>query len=544
MTAAVWMAAPPEVHSALLSAGPGPGPLLAAAGSWHALSAAYTEVAAELQAALSTTAAAWEGPTAVSYRAAHLPYLAWLRHAGADSAARATQHEIAATAYLSALATMPTLPELTANHATHAALVATNFFGINTIPIAVNEADYVRMWVQAATTMSAYEATSATALRTAPTTATAPPIVRAESTPAADQPEPANPIQGLLDAIEPILKMLGIENGDTAHNPAVSNALTDAVAELLHYAGIDWDPGAALLNGHPYDYYMNAAEPIWYVARSLELFQNFLEVGQNPAQAVRSLQYLAAVALFDWPTHVAQVITAVSQSPALLLAAAGAGVAPLGAAGGAAGLAGLAGLAPPAAAVTPSPPLDAPADIPPLGAATPAPVGAAAGAPPPSAAPATVPASPAPPGAPPAPVPGVGPPAVVPPLLVGPPRIGFDDSGMATDAGAQRRTREPEAAAAATKRARAAREEAGARRRRRARQREAGAEFMDMNIELDPDWAGPDPAGPTASAAGAGQLGLAGTAPIDDTEAVGLTRMAGDGFDGGPPEPMVPHTWR
>lgn len=527
MTAPIWMASPPELHSALLSSGPGPASLLSAASTWSELSTEYASAAEQLSALLAQVqAGAWEGPSSESYVAAHVPYLAWLTKSSADSAAVAAQHEVAAAAYTAALAAMPTLPELAANHAIHGTLLATNFFGVNTIPIAVNEADYARMWTQAATTMTTYQAVSTAAVAATPPADPPPPIVKATDPSSNDNS--------------------GTDLTNDFPDPTVDNPLNDFISQILRLFGINWNPGQGTVNGLPYDAYTNPGQLMYWVVRALELLEDFEQYGvylqQNPALAAA---YMVALQTSDWPTHLAQIASWLSSAPQLLLVPALLAVAPLGAVGGLAGLAGLAAI--PQPAVVPAPPAPA-APAPPAVAPTPAttPIAAPAAAPASAPAPAPTPTastvvSSAPAGAPPAaPVP----PGFAPPYLIGP-GLGLS-SRMSTSASSSARRKAPEPDAAAAAAAASAREAAGARRRQRQRQRQRGYgdEFMDMNVEVDPDWGAPPSAEALASASGAGPLGFAGTArsAVAPT-ASGLATLAGDEFGGGPRMPMMPGTW-
>ena len=548
MTAPIWMAAPPEVHSALLSSGPGPGSLLAAAGAWNSLSAEYSSVAEELSELLANVqAGAWQGPSAESFVAAFVPYLAWLVRASVNSATAAAQHETAATAYTAALAAMPTLPELATNHIVHGVLVATNFFGINTIPIALNEADYVRMWIQAATTMTTYQAVASTAVAATPSTDPAPTIQKSNAQSAASsstQLSGDNPL-GFPQWLRNFLNEFGIGNTLVAHDPKLDYFFDNWVADFLQNFGITWDPAAGTVNGATYDTYTNAGTALWWVARGLELFEDFQQFGtylvQNPVEAV---QWFFSWQLFDFPLHVEELAQFLGVPyEALYALPAVAAVAPAGV--GAVGLAGLGAIPPPPAPV-PAPVEAVPPPVLPVAGMAPTVAGVAGTAPgtapgtSPAAAASTV-AGPAPP-APPAAAGGAG---FAPPYAV-PPGIGAG-SGMSTSAKTQEPTSRGSAKALAVAAAAAAASgRTRERRRRRAKQRGYGDEFMDMNIDVDPDWGAPpdEPVTSTvASDQGAGPLGFAGTVSKGNTQAAGLATLSDDEFGGGPTMPMLPKTW-
>jgi PPE-repeat protein len=160
---------PPEVNSARMYAGPGSGPMLAAAAAWESLASELYSTASSYQSVVSgLTTGQWLGPSSVSMAAAAASYAGWMSATAAQADQTASQAIAAASAYEAAFAATVPPEEVAANRALLMQLVATNVLGQNTPAIAATETQYGEMWAQDVGAMSGYSGASAAATQMAP----------------------------------------------------------------------------------------------------------------------------------------------------------------------------------------------------------------------------------------------------------------------------------------------------------------------------------------------------------------------------------------
>lgn len=154
---------PPEVNSGRMYAGPGAGPMLAAAAAWDGLAVQLHCAAASYESVIASLTGDWGGPSSSMMAAAAAPYAAWVSATAVQAEQAADQARLAVSAYEAAFAATVPPPIVAANRARLMALIATNLLGQNTSAIMATEAEYAEMWAQDAAAMYGYAGSSAAA---------------------------------------------------------------------------------------------------------------------------------------------------------------------------------------------------------------------------------------------------------------------------------------------------------------------------------------------------------------------------------------------
>lgn len=219
---------PPEINSSRMYAGPGSGPLLAAAAAWQRVGEQLNSSAAAYRSVIGALVTdGWRGPSSAMMANAAAPFVAWMHRTAAQAEQTAGYARAAAAAYEGARAAVVPPPVIAANRARLLTLVASNFFGQNSPAIAATEADYERMWAQDANVMYGYQASSAAAANLTPFTGPPNPVTQPSAPAAAAQL--AAPAQA-IDASSLLNSVLAI--------PALLSASASTSSSSLSGAGI------------------------------------------------------------------------------------------------------------------------------------------------------------------------------------------------------------------------------------------------------------------------------------------------------------------
>jgi PPE-repeat protein len=156
---------PPEINSALIFAGPGAAPLLAAAKAWDGLAEDLSSSASSFFSVTSDLAnGAWQGASSAAMMAVATQYVSWLSAAAAQAEAASTQASAIAAAFETALEGTVQPAVVWANRNLVQALASQNHLGQNAPAIADIEAAYEQMWASDVVAMSGYHADASAAV--------------------------------------------------------------------------------------------------------------------------------------------------------------------------------------------------------------------------------------------------------------------------------------------------------------------------------------------------------------------------------------------
>src|ERR1700761_7585446 len=234
-------ALPPEINSGKIYAGPGSAPLLAASTAWNALASELQTTAAGYGSTITELGSSWTGPSSTAAASAAAPFTSWLTTTAAQAEQTAAQAQAAAAAYEAAFAASIPPPVIEANRALLAALVATNFLGINTPAIAATEAAYAEFWAQDAGAMYAYAGAASTASQLTPftdapaTTTDSGQAAQAASTAQAAAAQPADATSDILAFLTQLNTQLTTLNTDIT---GFATQLTAAETAFISSLGI------------------------------------------------------------------------------------------------------------------------------------------------------------------------------------------------------------------------------------------------------------------------------------------------------------------